>query len=195
MRLDFINVRQLSWVAVGVAGVGLATKFISSASQKKAAKKVRPEYVPYEESPYAKEQFGVLQNAYNAPMPGMEQAQQNIAGAQANFNNQVGRNATDSSQALALGGLSAGASNNAFSNLAVDNAKYKNDMLNNLMQGYQAMIGEGDKVYQSKMDKYLSDVQAKMALRNAAAQNFGSAINDAQSVAQYGNYYNWGQKK
>lgn len=184
----------MSWVAVGVAGAGLATKLISSASQKKAAKNIRPEYVPYEESPYAKEQFGVLKNAYNAPMPGMEQAQQNILGSQANFNNQVGRNATDSAQALALGGLSTGVSNNAFSNLAVDNARYKNDMLSNLMQGYEAMIGEGDKVYQSRMDKYMSDVQAKMALRNAAAQNFGSAINDAQSVAQYGNYYNWGKK-
>lgn len=147
-------------------------------SQNKQANAINPEYHAYETSPYAKSQLGIAQQMFNGRLPGAAQEEQNIAASQANYGNQVNRNATDSSQALALNALAQGQSNNAYGNLQQKESQYKSSMLGNLNAGYQAMTNEGDKIYQDQLQKYYSDMQQKMYYKNAANQNIFGALND-----------------
>jgi hypothetical protein len=122
-------------------------------------------------------------------MPGAAEEEQGILNSQGNYLENVNKNATDSGQALALGGLSQGMTNDALDKLGIRELQSKTSFLDNLNNAYQTMIGEGNKEYQSKEQKYLSDVEAKTALRNAGAQNLNSAFNDLSSSAFMGNQY------
>lgn len=152
--------------------------FVTGLNQNKQANAIHPDYHAYETSPYAKSQLGLAQQMFNGRMPGAAQEEQNIAASQANYGNQVNRNATDSSQALALQSLSQGQSNNQYSNLQQKEGLYKSSMLGNLNAGYQALVGEGDKIYQSQLEKYYSDLQQKMYYKNASQQNIFGSLND-----------------
>lgn len=185
-------------ITVGLGVVAAGASIYSSVKQSKAANKIHPNKPEYQENPYATEQLGIAKQLFNGRMPGATQEEQNVFASQGNFLGNVNKNATDSSQALALGGLSQGAANQSFRQLGIDESKSKMGFLDNLNDAYRAMIGEGDKSYQSQYNTYLADVQAKTALRNAAAQNMQTGINSLGSTAfmagqvfypdQWGNY-------
>lgn len=156
-------------------------KAIFGLHQNKLANQIHPEYHPYQTSPYAKQELGLAQQLFNGRMFGASNLEQNIFANQANYLNNVNRNATDSSQALALGGLAQGQTNNALQNLQTQEAQNKYDLLGNLNKAYQTMIGEGDKVYQDQLQKYQIDTQQQAGLRNAAWQNIFSGISDFES--------------
>lgn len=177
-------------LSLGLDAIGGITKLITGLHQNHLANQINPIWNQYQISPFEKQELGTAQQLYNGRMPGAAAEEQNIGASQANYLNNVDRNATDSGQALALGGLSQGQSNQAYSNLQTKELQSKNDFLNNLNTAYQGMIGEGNKVYQSQLEKYQSDVAAKTALRGAGAQNFNSALNDLGSTAFLGNYEN-----
>lgn len=176
-------------VSVGLGVVGAGSKIISGIHQNHLANQIHPDYQAYQTSPYAKQQLGLAQQLFNGRMPGASQEEQNILGSQGNYLSDINRNATDSSQALALGGLSQGVTNNAFGNLQTKELQSKMGFLDNLNAAYQSMINEGNKAYQSSFDKYQSDVNAKSALRNAGAQNVNSGFSDLGSSAFMANQY------
>lgn len=150
--------------------------------------KIDPQYSPYQKSPYAAQQLGIAQQLFNGRMFGANDLERNIAASQAGYQNNVNRNATDSSQALALGGLSQGITNNAYQDLQTKEQQNKYGLLNNLNQGYQAMVSEGDKEYQDKLLKYQIDLQQKNMLKNAAYSNIFGGVGDiAGGIIQYGN--------
>lgn len=151
--------------------------------QNRQANAINPVYQQYTPSPYAKKQLGLAETLFNAPMPGELQERQDIETSQSNFNQNVNRNATDSSQALALEALDQGVTNNAFSDLQKKKAGYNLNMLGNLNAGYQTLLNEGDKQYQSMLDKYYSDLQQKIYYKNASQQNIFGALNDLGSSA------------
>ncbi len=182
-------------ISVGVGVLGAGSKIFSSIKQNHAANQIHPDWQQYQTNPFAKQQLGIAQQLFNGRMPGAAAEEQNILSSQGNFLNNVNQNATDSSQALALGGLSQGVTNNAFNQLGIDESKSKMGFLDNLNEAYRSMIGEGNKVYQSQADKYASDVNAKTSLRNAGAQNMSSAFNDLSSDAFMANYFGYGGKK
>jgi len=159
---------------------------VAAGADKRAENQIHPEYHSYETSPYAKNQLGIAEQLFNGRMPGAADEERNIASAQSNFSNNVNRNATDSSQALALGGLGLAESNKAYNQLGTQEAGYKSSMLNNLNAGYQAMVGEGDKVYQDQLNKYNTDEQLKLYFRNAARQNTANAFNGFDSMLGMG---------
>lgn len=168
--------------ALAVAAAGAAGKYASGVKQKKEAKKINPNWKQYETNPYAKQQLALAQQLYKGRMEGAPQLENNIMSNQASNLANFGRNATDSSQLLALGGASQGMTNEALSSLQIEEAQNKYNMLGNLNNAYGTMIGEGDKEYQSFLQKYGWDSQRKDALNSAGAQNKYGAVSDLSSA-------------
>lgn len=127
----------------------------------------------YQSNPLAAQQLAMAQNLYNGRMEGAASQERNIYQNQANTFNAVNKNATDSSQALALAGASQGQSNQAFAGLRQQEAQNKYGMLQNLNQAYAGMIGEGDKVYNDKIRRYGDLAQ----IRGMQRQNKTNAVN------------------
>lgn len=129
---------------------GLISGF-SANSKLNALKGMDPSY---QANPMAAQRLGLAQTLLNARMPGATSMQQNIYGNQANQLANVNRNATDGSQALALGSAAQGQTNQAFANLGTQEAQDYYNRLGNLTGAQQGMIQEGDKVYQDKVRRY-----------------------------------------
>lgn len=173
-------------IGLGLSALGAGGKFLSGLKQNKMANKIKPHWQQYQTSPFAKQQLATAQQAANGRMAGAGAMERNIMANQAGQIANINRNATDSSQALALAAGTQAQSNNAYGNLAINEAQNKYSMLGNLNRAYGQMINEGDKVHQSIMDKYQMDVQQKNALRNAGKQNMFGAVGDLSSMAMMG---------
>lgn len=171
------------------AGLGIASsigKFISGGKQVKESKKINPVFNQYQANPFAKQQLGIAQQLFGGRMAGAPELERNLFSSQANFMGNVGRNATDSSQALALGAASQGQTNEALSELQTKEAQNKFAMLQNLNQAYGTNIREGDKEYDSMRYKFEQDAARKDALRGAGEQNKFGAVSDLASMAFIG---------
>lgn len=156
-------------------------KVIFGLHQNKLAGDIHPEYTPYQESPYAKKELGLAESLFNGRMFGAQDLERNIFANNSNYNATVQRNATDSGQALALGEQAMGQTNSALQNLQTAEKQNKYDLMGNLNSAYRTMIGEGDKVYQDKFQKYQIDENQQSGLRNAAWQNIFGGISDFES--------------
>ena len=166
---------------------GIATGF----HQNHLAGEIHPVWKQYMESKYAKDQLGIANQLFNGRMPGAGTIEQGIDNSQANYLETVNRNATDSSQALALASLSQGKADEDYSHLGVKEGEYKASMLDNLNKALGVMVNEGDKSYQSMIQKYIMDTQTQNALRGNGAQNIVGGFNNAGSnIISYGNYKN-----
>lgn len=182
MRTDFMPNLQRSWIAVGVAVVGAGVKIYSGIHQAHLAKQIHPTMNAQTDSPYAKEQLGYAKNLISSPMPGYTDMKRNIEANQANTFNNVQRNATDSGQALALGGLNQVATNNAFSNLNEQEGAWKMGLLGNLSNAYGT-------AYNSVAEKYRTETAQQQGLRNGSMQNIYGGINDLSSAYSAGKQY------
>lgn len=127
----------------------------------------------YQKNPLAAQQFAMAQQLYNGRMAGAASQERNIFQNQANTVNAVNKNATDSSQALALAMGAQGQADKAFSGLRQEEAQNKYQMLGNLNQAYAGMINEDDKAYNDKLRKF-SDIAQ---IRGAQQQNRSNALN------------------
>lgn len=168
--------------------VGPIAGLIGGIGQKRAAKKINPIDATYEISPYAKNQLAMAQNLYNARSAGAGAAEQNILTNQANQVANVNRNAVDSSQALAIAAGLQGNTNQALSNLAVQESQDQMGKAGFVADAQNTLINEGDKVYQDTVRKYDNAVAAKSALQNAGQQNTFNAVQGLGGVlTQAGN--------
>ncbi len=175
----------MSFLAIGATGavVGAGAKIYTGLHQNSLANGIHPDYQAYQYNPYAKEQLGTAQQLFNGRMAGAGNLERNIASSQANQYANIGRNATDSSTALALGSAAQGQANSAYNNLQTKEAQNKYSLLDNLNAAYAANIREGDKVYQDKFQKFQLDSGAKAGLRNSGTQNLIGGINDIAAGA------------
>jgi hypothetical protein len=164
------------------AGANMIGRFISGAKQTKESKSINPVFNQYKSSPFASQQLSLAKQLFNGRMAGAPQLERNLFTNNANFMGQVNRNATDSSQALALAAAGQGQTDQSLSNLQTAEAQNKYNMLGNLNNAYGTMIDEGDKEYQSMLQKYQMDVDRKDALRNSGAQNKYGAVSDFASM-------------
>lgn len=176
---------------IGAAAGALGGLFgiFTGMHQNSLANKIHPQWQQYATSPYAQKQLGLALQMFNGTNPAYQQQIQQINANSANYNNNVQRNATDSSQALALQGLNEGATNDAYNGAAQQNNQWKTGMLDNLNGAYKAMTEEGDKSYQSFMQKYMADVQTQNQLRGAGTSNIYGGMNAIGStLVGLGNY-------
>jgi hypothetical protein len=169
-------------IPAAIAAGNMIGKFISGAKQTKEAKSINPIWKQYQQNPLAKQQLATAQNMFQGRMAGAPQLQNNIFSSQANTLDAVNRNATDSSQALALAAGAQGQTNESLQDLQTKEMQNKAMMLQNLNQAYGTNIREGDKEYESILEKYGMDVQRKDALRSSGAQNKYGAVSDLASM-------------
>lgn len=175
------------------SALGSLGKIFAGAKQNKLANQINPVFQQYQKNPLAQENLAVNKNMFYGADPASIKAQSNVMQAQSNQLSSAQRNATDASQLLALGAGLQGGTNEAFSRLAAQEAEGKAGLLTNLGQAYRGAISEGDKAYESMLQKYQMDSQAKAALRGAGQQNIFGGIGDiAGGLMQYGMFKNLG---
>lgn len=163
---------------LAAAGIASAAKIGLGLLQNAKANKIRPQWQQYQANPLAAQQLGTAQNAYNGRAAGAVQEEQNIFNNQANTQASVERNATDSGTALAMAAAGQGGTNDALGKLGIQEAQNKYNLLGNLNQAYGANIAEGDKVYNSMLQKYQMDSGAQQQLRSSAFNNIFGGAND-----------------
>lgn len=144
-----------------------------SAKQNEEADKINPLY----DNSYVETNLANAKNQVNSlPAWARLQEQQNAV-AQFNAMYGVNRNATNSSQALAMAAAGQGMADDANTKLAEDVEKYKETQQQNLTQALMA-------ANQNMWQKYATDKQTQDALRNSAYQNRNT------SFQNWGNFAN-----
>lgn len=159
--------------AIG-AGVGLVGGIANLFGSRRANKRLEgliSQNPSYQSNPIAAQRMALAQQLLNARQPGAAAAERNIYGSQANSLAQINRNATDSSQALALAAGTQGQTNEAFGDLAQQEAQGFQQRYQNLSGAQEGMIEEGDKVYQDQVRRF----QDLAAIRGMQNQNRQSA--------------------
>lgn len=155
-------------------------------NQQEVADKLNPVDPTYQASPYAQEQLNNARNAMNARMPGAAQLENNVFRNQANTMMSLSRAATPQQQIAAAGALQGG-TDNALSNLAMQEQQYRTTMLGNLNSALQIMTGENDKLYGDQLRKFNRDFDLKQGLLNSAERNRAgvseSISNGANAIA------------
>lgn len=182
--------------AAGLVAQGLGSIFgaVQGAKMLKEAKKINPQYKPYETSKAASEMLGLAQTRLNAINPMRAAAQRNIGTSQANTLSNISRNVTDPSQALAMAAGVQGQADQAFFNIGAQDQAMQQQNLANLMQAQNVMIGEDRMKYQDMLTKFQLDQNQKNMLRSAgqqnilgAAQNLAGTAIGAQRLKNLGN--------
>lgn len=155
-----------------IAGVSAIAKMAHGIHQNNLAKKVVVPDANYADT--GNKQLAT--QMFNAEMPGAEEARRNIQSNNANTMQAVGRNATDSSQALGVDAGAQAQTDQSFQNLALQEGQYKFNMLNNLQ-------GVNDKDYQDKVRMQNLKLQEKGSLRGAATANIGAGMNEITAAS------------
>lgn len=180
----------LSIASLGLGGIGMIGGLISGFGANSKLQQLQAQDPSYTSSPYASQRLGLAQTLLNARMPGATSMERNIYGNQANQLANVNRNATDGSQALALGASAQGQTNQAFQNLGTQEQQDYYNRLQNLGGAQQGMIAEGDKVYQDKVRQYGDKAAILGAQIKNTQTNWNSLANmgfgGAGIAAQYG---------
>jgi hypothetical protein len=117
----------------------------------------------YTKSRYPGMRVGLGNQLYNGRMFGATDIERNLLSNQANYQAQVGRNATDSSSALAAYAAGEGMTDQGFSDLATEEKQNKYQLLSNLNEAYGAATDEDRLVEQDKTRRYGDLVQLKGA--------------------------------
>jgi hypothetical protein len=174
-----------------LGGIGALGKTIAGISQMNKANEIKPIWAQYNENKLAGQNLGAVKNLFYGKNRAFTQAEANIRQAQSDQMANAQRNATDSATLLATGAGAAGNANQAFSNLAGQEAQQQAGVLDNLSRAYAMSINEGDKVQANNLMKYQLDSQAQAALRESGMNNIFGGVGDiAGGLMQYGNYKN-----
>lgn len=163
---------------------GMAMQAAQAASQSHQASElnkmqsnINPQDPKYNTSPYAQQRLGLAQTLLNSRMPGASAMERNIYGNQANQLDNVNRNATSGSQALAMGAAAQGQSNQAFQNLGVQEQQDYYNRLQNVTGAQAGMTQEGDKVHADQLRDYQEKMQLKNTYLAASMQNKNTSLN------------------
>lgn len=129
-------------------------------------------------------QLGLASSLMGSRMPGSAMYERNLLTSQGNTLGGVERVATDASQALAMGAVAQGQTDQSLTDFALQEADWKKFGLQNLNQAYGAMADEDRIVEQDKIRQYedlvsLKGAQAanKFAKRKALWNTVGSIAN------------------
>lgn len=140
----------------------------------------------YTANPIAAQRLSLAQTLLNSRAPGASYAERNIYGNQANQQANIQRNATDSSQALALGAANQATTNQSFGQLANQEDQDYQRRYANYTGAQQGEIQEGDKVYQDQMRRF-NDLAQIRGQQNANTQAAWQGISNLGfGVANFG---------
>lgn len=170
-----MNPLSIAGLGVGLIG-GIGSLFGARRANRRLDDLIK-QNPAYQENPLARERLGLASTLLNARMPGAAAMERNIYGNQANTLAQVNRNATDSSQALALAAGVQGQTNQAFGNLGIQEAQDYQRRYNNLSGAQEGVIQEGDKVHQDSVRRFQDLAQIRGA-QNANTQGAWNSLSN-----------------
>lgn len=165
-----------------LGGLSAGFKLFSGLSQRSAANKIKVPEVKYNPSPYARETMNIAKNLYGGRMPGAANAEANILSNNAATGAAIGRNANDSSQALALLTAAQGNTDQALTGLANQDSMFKLNAANLVASANQGMTSELDKVYNDSVRARNEAMQAKNNLNQSYLSNVGNALNEGTNL-------------
>lgn len=182
-----------SAVGLGVGLIGSVGKMIGNSKANQQLRSLQSQDPNYatsqagiQNNQVAQGRYGLAETILNSQMPGTAQEQNNILGNQSNVVGNANRSATNSAQALVVGSGAQGQTNQAFSNLAGQQADWYKSNLANYNQAGQGVINEGDKEFQDQIRQFGDKAQIQGAI-NANRQNtWGSIANGGFSLANFG---------
>jgi hypothetical protein len=176
----------LSAIGMGVGLIGGIGSIFGNRKSNRELDKLLKQNPAYQSNPIAAQRMALAQQLLNARQPGAAAAERNIYGAQANSMANVQRNATDSSQALALAAGIGGQTNQAFGDLAQQEAQGYQQRYQNLVGAQEGMIQEGDKVYGDQVRRF-QDLAAIRGMQNQNRQSSWQGISNLGfGLANYG---------
>lgn len=167
----------MSAVGMGIGLIGGIGGIFGNKKSQRELNRLIGQDPRYTANPIAAQRMGLAQTLLNARMPGAAAGERNIYQNQANMMGNVNRNATDASQALALAAAGQGQSNQAFGNLATQEAQDYQRRYGNLVQAQEGQIQEGDKVFQDQVRRFgdLAQIKGMQAQnRQAMWQSLGN---------------------
>lgn len=176
----------LSLVGAGLGLIGGIGQMFSRGKANKELGQLMNQDPSYQANPIAKERYGLAQTLLNSRMPGSASMERNIYQNQANTIGNVQRNATDSSQALALAAGTQGQTNQAFNQLGMEEANDYQRRYGNLVGAQEGMINEGDKVYNDSVRRYGDKVQIKGAQQQNRMDNWQTLSNMGFGLGDFG---------
>lgn len=181
-----MGAEMFSPIGIGMGAVGMIGKMITRGKNNREMEKLIGQDPTYAINPLAQQRLGLAQTLLNARMPGSQLRENRIYGAQGNQSYNIGRTATDSAQALAMGAVAQGQTNQAFGDMAQDEANNYYRNLTNLNQAQEGMIAEGDKVYQDNVRRFGDKVQFKGAQAENRGNNWSDLSNFGMGLADFG---------
>lgn len=171
----------MAWIS---QAVGAALGTVGTIAANISADKTRSELLKktyddpkYQTSEYTKSRFALAQQLLNARMPGVASAERNIGQTQANVQGNINRNATDSSQVLALAAANQGQTNQAYGQLDQQEAADYYNRLGNYNQQSTAMSEENQRMYEDSVRRWQDQVNIMLArhgLRQQQGQNLSN---------------------
>lgn len=178
-------------VAGGIKGL---VNIFDGISMRKQAKKIKPDYYSLndprlagQESQYAKQMLGRAQMQVNARMAGAAQRDRQIQTGLAGTQAAIARGVVDPTMAMQSMLASQAQAGQQMDNAAMMDAQFQQQKEANLVNAQNTMIGERDKLYQEKTNKYQMDMSQKNALRNAGQAAISSGIGSiAGSLTGFG---------
>lgn len=131
----------------------------------------------YTQSPYAKERYELAKTLLNSRMAGAATMERGIYGGAANAYGNIGRNTTDSSQALALAAGIQGQAGDQFTKLGQLEGEDYYKKLGNLTGAQEGMTQEHKDLFDDAVRRWQDKVninQAQYAMRQQGAKNINS---------------------
>jgi len=168
--------------AMGTVG-GIFSSIAGMKWDKQMSKLIK-EDPKYTSSPYAEKNLGMAQTLLNSRMAGASAREKNIQTSGANARAGIGRNVTDSSQALALMAGIQGQEGQQYNDLAMQEGQDAAMKQQNLVNANQGMITEGDKLFDDSVRRWqdqVNTITAQYKARQAGGQSFTNMGGAAQS--------------
>lgn len=178
----------LPLIAAGIATglVGAIGKMFGRGKANRQMNSLLARDPTYAENPIARQRMSLAQMLLNARMPGAASAERNILENQANKLYNVNRNATDASQAIAAAQGVGAQTDQAFTNLGIDEANDYQRRLSNLNQAQEGLIAEGDKVFGDQIRRFGNEFQVRAAQNENRQNTWGDISNFGFSLANMG---------
>lgn len=152
------------------AGVGSAIGIGKGIADLSRAKKIKPQYTPFQISESAKRMQGLAQAQLNARAPGAAARERSIQGSQAQTLGAVGRGVRDSASALQMAAVAQAQAGREQAQMQDADAQYYQSALARLFGAEQNMQQQEAMKYQEDFRKYQMDTQMKEALRSEGFQ-------------------------
>jgi hypothetical protein len=168
-------------------GVQSAFQIGTGISQMLKAKKINPVRPTYDFETLNKGQLenrNMFKNLMNGGMPGLQKASADIMANQSNIMAANERGATDSSTQLLLANSGQARTNDALTNLGVQNAQFSANQAGNLAQANAGLDQGRAQAFQfNEVEPYLDKKQQKEQLLQSGLANISGGLGTAASAA------------